>query len=532
MNFKSALAKPHQMGGAWSTNFFKQSQLSRHHAQLSAALPRVLPTFSTSALSEERKHSALQEPTRAMRGLDLAIKAQNRMIKHQDNVRRMLGGTSKAINTARFTSAFPNATKPLGDLNRRLAETRKHSIALQGSAKATYAHLNSSRNAFEKGGLPALQPFSSSRFADQGKLHRTQATLLDRIARGLRNLFTAASKPANQHSRPGERKDRTRAAALNSGRTLNPPRGLPPQAKEARRTFRNPERAERNAQPRRTLPGGVDNTYPVSPPVTIQVPGPMDGLQPQRGLTPELQERLREAGAVSPPDRLEPVTRRADRESLQVELYFRSPVETGRVGEVEAGSGSVNISNVATRFEHNTYRGQAAGGMRGVNDGPSRGLLTRVDRRIGPNPDRGQNSDGSQINAFRHALWQALITRELGSDFAQQIGDAHEGGTRLSSGTRYATLAEADQQADLRNNYYGRVIGRTLEGEAPRNIALGVLSFFRDYGLFVARRDGNGFVWERQRITGTQFRAALGMLETTNNYGYTEEQWRAQRQHR
>lgn len=51
LDFRSGPPRPPQ----WTSNFLKQSQLSRGHASLSAALPKWLPKPSTGARLGEKK---------------------------------------------------------------------------------------------------------------------------------------------------------------------------------------------------------------------------------------------------------------------------------------------------------------------------------------------------------------------------------------------------------------------------------------------------------------------------------------------
>lgn len=56
-------------------------------------------------------------------------------------------------------------------------------------------------------------------------------------------------------------------------------------------------------------------------------------------------------------------------------------------------------------------------------------------------------------DAFRHALWNALMAKDLGTSYAKQWGDAHEYG---SSGI--------DKEMDLYNNDKGRTIVSSIAG--------------------------------------------------------------------
>ena len=69
-------------------------------------------------------------------------------------------------------------------------------------------------------------------------------------------------------------------------------------------------------------------------------------------------------------------------------------------------------------------------------------------------PLENTQTNGSSGNAFRHALWQATITSEFGSDIAETVGDAHESRNMTSNGTikiSPLTSRKADATADYLN---------------------------------------------------------------------------------
>ena len=62
-------------------------------------------------------------------------------------------------------------------------------------------------------------------------------------------------------------------------------------------------------------------------------------------------------------------------------------------------------------------------------------------------------------NAFRHAIWQARLTYEMGPEKAELWADAHEA---------YHPKAEhPDHMADLVNNVHGRSLGSRVSDEIP-----------------------------------------------------------------
>lgn len=78
------------------------------------------------------------------------------------------------------------------------------------------------------------------------------------------------------------------------------------------------------------------------------------------------------------------------------------------------------------------------------------------------------------INALRHVLWQALITKEIGLEEAKQIGNIHEGldmstpSPIYNPNERFGSYDEADSRADQLNNVIGRKIGSSISSNASR----------------------------------------------------------------
>ena len=58
-------------------------------------------------------------------------------------------------------------------------------------------------------------------------------------------------------------------------------------------------------------------------------------------------------------------------------------------------------------------------------------------------------------DAFRHAYWSALMTKNIDRDFACKVGLAHEG---LKPGYDF-DKQDDDHKMDISNNYSGRIIG-------------------------------------------------------------------------
>src|SRR5262249_19773200 len=83
----------------------------------------------------------------------------------------------------------------------------------------------------------------------------------------------------------------------------------------------------------------------------------------------------------------------------QAGFFVRHQEIALKIGSVQRGS--TNISTVATRFA----------------------------ARIGL--EENAMHEGSQVNAFRHVLWQAKIATSFGQSIARQVGAAHEENPRV-----------------------------------------------------------------------------------------------------
>ena len=122
-----------------------------------------------------------------------------------------------------------------------------------------------------------------------------------------------------------------------------------------------------------------------------------------------------------------------------------------------------------------------------------------------------QNTEGSPQNAIRHTLWQALITRDIGSKQAERIGAAHEDNTPVDINQRdFTSLSKADKVADLLNNQIGRKIGETNTFSSNKDIAKLVMKEYFDNGLWTARgNEKDGYKLVRTKITEDQYKSAI-----------------------
>ena len=187
------------------------------------------------------------------------------------------------------------------------------------------------------------------------------------------------------------------------------------------------------------------------------------------------------------------------------------PLAAATIGYVSPGA--TNISTDAARF---ATRGASAESKSSVLEEP-----------------KTQGNEGSQVNAFRHVLWQATITKEFGSEIATQIGTAHEenpnaidskSSAQLAN-TTFKTLSAADESIDLANNVTGRAIGENSKGLGMKDVALKVLDAFHTDGFWTATQQEDG-TWKmtNTKISDKQYNALKTVFQNLNNDGFTQSE--------
>ena len=175
----------------------------------------------------------------------------------------------------------------------------------------------------------------------------------------------------------------------------------------------------------------------------------------------------------------------------QAGYAMQHPINAVRVGQYNQGSN--NISTIASNFQ--------------VNVANAAGLRT--------------GNEGDQGNAYRHALWQGIITNEMGARQAQRIGNAHEDNLKIDLNQRtFKNMEEADKAVDLLNNLIGREIGIDNKGASNKTIAIKVAKEFYENGLWTAslNKDGSATI-EKTKITREQYNAAIIEINKKGNNG-------------
>lgn len=146
--------------------------------------------------------------------------------------------------------------------------------------------------------------------------------------------------------------------------------------------------------------------------------------------------------------------------------------------------------------------------------------------------------EGSEVNAMRHTVWNAINAVRFGVDVATEAANAHEEHPKAIEGQdpltqTFPTWLTADEGCDLRNNIIGRAIGAGNPKGGARALANVVLQVFHDPGLYVVEAQGDGtFKAVRRKLSEPAFEGASKKLANLNDLGLTPEgaaRWQAAR---
>jgi RHS repeat-associated protein len=188
---------------------------------------------------------------------------------------------------------------------------------------------------------------------------------------------------------------------------------------------------------------------------------------------------------------------RATSDMRYVGFFFRHPNAAISIGQYTKGS--INISTNAVRF---ATRGNILNGT------------------------RGQQDEGSENGAFRHALWQAEITSQFGSQIALEAGYTHEENPSANLSRRnFNSLAAADETVDLLNNIIGRSIGEQNAGKPMNELAGLVLEEFATNGLWTANQNDKGqWTISRTKLSSEKYNQLKEIFKGLDQYGRKPEE--------
>lgn len=158
----------------------------------------------------------------------------------------------------------------------------------------------------------------------------------------------------------------------------------------------------------------------------------------------------------------------------------------------------------------------------------------RFSTRLGLDNRANGGGRGTEVNALRHALWQAAISARFGADIAEQVGNAYEHNSTLHRQLHYPNRQRADEAADLRNNAIGRRIGQAHRGRNMHGLTALLLAEYRTHGLWTASaHTRNGQTeWRiaQTRLSETRYRQALQKLAALDRNGMTAAERRRLRE--
>lgn len=120
-----------------------------------------------------------------------------------------------------------------------------------------------------------------------------------------------------------------------------------------------------------------------------------------------------------------------------------------------------------------------------------------------------KEEEGGLGNAFRHVLWQALITREFGEEIAKEVGFIHEDNNK-----------SLDSQVDIRNNAIGRKIGSVNKNSSNKSMAIIVIKEFYKNGFWTYNMDNE---IERTKLSEAQYKKALEEIQKKGNNGLNQK---------
>lgn len=129
--------------------------------------------------------------------------------------------------------------------------------------------------------------------------------------------------------------------------------------------------------------------------------------------------------------------------------------------------------------------------------------------------------EGSERGAFRHALWQALITSKLNARTATRVANAHENNRKMDElRPPFATMADADTYADQLNNVIGRDIGRKNRFAGRKKLAGLTLDEFYNNGLYTVFQNEDGsFDVQLTTLSEEAYNKGVLELDTLNRFG-------------
>lgn len=168
-------------------------------------------------------------------------------------------------------------------------------------------------------------------------------------------------------------------------------------------------------------------------------------------------------------------------------------------------------------------------GLKGEDSVNITSNASRIATKTGLDNEANGEGRGTQVNAVRHALWQAAIASRFGTDIAKKVGDANEDDSSIRERkNKYFSRLAADQAVDLRNNRIGRTIGADNPEADMKVLAQAVLGHYHKEGLWTAKptKEKGYTYWmiSRSKLSKSEYQSALSKVNLLNENGFTEEE--------
>lgn len=132
--------------------------------------------------------------------------------------------------------------------------------------------------------------------------------------------------------------------------------------------------------------------------------------------------------------------------------------------------------------------------------------------KMATDTDLDGDTNGGQVDAFRHAFWMVLLTREFGSKTALSLGKAHEKSNKIyykQSKNEDGTLPDrVSCDMDLKNNETGTRIARKYPKATETEIIKIIKKAIVDGELWIIKKDANGrfLDWEGKLIEKEEYK--------------------------
>ncbi|WP_303813448.1 PAAR-like protein [Apibacter mensalis] len=202
---------------------------------------------------------------------------------------------------------------------------------------------------------------------------------------------------------------------------------------------------------------------------------------------------------------------------------FNHPHEGFKVlTPIKSKKGNYSISDNTSRIQQYLTNSKYLPNI----DAPYQGDTSQFLEHVQPDmpEDDDTRLEGTQGNAFRHTLWQADITNQLGSELSKEVGDSHEINTNSEFKPEgFDSLTDADEYIDLQNNIIGRGIGSKYSNAFPNELADKVLDYYHEHGLWEAKKTEDG-KWQavQTKLPDEQYNDLKQAVNLMNRYGYYE----------